>query len=990
MRLAREGRVVARRGQEQYLAGLAAALRSRSSAAEGTARLQAAEQTVRGLESLRDAARKADEARAAAERSRTELSAATAACEAAAARSVRFAASQTQVPEQNSGPAEIDPTADESALLDEVDSARQAWDSRPTPPPLDGPCTRQLRRELAALPDGVDPAVRALAQQHREALDAAVTRPGPRPSPRPSPAPPDELRRIADVLVAPAPARLDTPAGDEPELAELTSVVEAAKTRQRDTAAAAEAAEQEAAAAGERYERMRAAAPIAGGRRPGKTAGRLKALALTILGVGVGLAALYFGLLAALVFSAIVILPVVVSLLAAVVVAVRAMRRATGRQTGKPLVEDLVGAIVVVREKKAAAARAREEADAAERHLAECQTRQDAVLRGERPDPAREQALDWCTRHGLRADPAALRALADRTHQQSAWHDAERSRLAAAVARTGDELRAALRERGILDEGSPLEQFARYETQAGGTSARRAELERALAARVAAEETAAEVVVARREAVARLRSAAGAAGFDPTGEPEALVAALDGWRAARPARGAVALAERPRAVAHLPADVTVGPGQPRHAAAGPADSEPEPTRELAALLDGGSTADLRGQEEALRAERDERLTQAWAADLAACEARQRRDELADAAGVDPVRAGDRSFVTALLEVAQAEVRRARGALEERPVAAPLPADGPGVARADEEVESAEAELRRIEQLRRTTALTRRFLARAQEQAHRDIAPVLAATLRSWLPGVTRGRYVDATVDPETLAIQVYGSGGRWRPLDRLSAGTTDQVYLLLRVALAQHLATTGETCPLLLDGVTAQSDDERTQEILDLLLRLAAERQVVLFTQEESVLRWAREHLGRRPPPRPRAHPPHRGLTPRSSARVGTDWPANVAVGPAGRSGPERHIRGPIRTDSREHPAGAPGPVQVESIQRGAAGRGSTRPPAALGSGSSIGARTRCRSGSGTGLSASSRYSRCPSASRSVTYPAACSCSSSRSTSRSQRLGTTL
>jgi hypothetical protein len=318
--------------------------------------LQAAEQKVRGLESLRDAARKADEARAAAERSRTELSAATAACEAAAARSLRVEALQTQVPEQNSGPAEIDPPADESALLDEVDSARQAWDARPTPPPLDGPCPRQLRRELAELLDGVDPAVRALAQQHREALNATATRPGPRPSPRPSPAPPDELRRIADVLAAPAPDRLGVPAGDAPELAELTSEVEAAQTRQRDTAAAAEAAEQEAAAAGERYERMRAAAPIAGGRRPGKTARRLKALALTILGVGVGLAALYFGLLAALVFSAIVILPVVVSLLAAVVVAVRAMRRATGRQTGKPLVEDLVGAIVVVREKKAAAA----------------------------------------------------------------------------------------------------------------------------------------------------------------------------------------------------------------------------------------------------------------------------------------------------------------------------------------------------------------------------------------------------------------------------------------------------------------------------------------------------------------------------------------------------------------------------------------------------------------------------------------------------------
>ena len=71
------------------------------------------------------------------------------------------------------------------------------------------------------------------------------------------------------------------------------------------------------------------------------------------------------------------------------------------------------------------------------------------------------------------------------------------------------------------------------------------------------------------------------------------------------------------------------------------------------------------------------------------------------------------------------------------------------------------------------------------------------------------------------------------PVDRLSAGTADQVYLLLRVALAQHLAATGETCPLLLDGVTAQADGERTPEILDLLLKLGDQRQVVLSTQEE-------------------------------------------------------------------------------------------------------------------------------------------------------------
>ena len=71
-------------------------------------------------------------------------------------------------------------------------------------------------------------------------------------------------------------------------------------------------------------------------------------------------------------------------------------------------------------------------------------------------------------------------------------------------------------------------------------------------------------------------------------------------------------------------------------------------------------------------------------------------------------------------------------------------------------------------------------------------------------------------------------------------------------------------------------------------------------------------------------------------------------------------------TASASSPA-CPSPDPPRPVQRGAAGRGSTRPSAALGRGSSIGARTWCRSGSGTGLSVASRYSRRPSASRSVT-----------------------
>jgi AAA domain len=890
LRVAREARVVARRGHEQYLTDLATAGERRSAAGSSAERLRAAEQSVRALEQVAGAAGAAEEARAAADRSREALSAAAAACEEATRRSTRVAALRAQVPEQNSGPhsvtrprgerdADVGSAWDvadqaDAALLDTVTSARSAWDAAPFLAPLEGPAADTLRGELAGLPeDGVDPQVRTLADAHREALSAAAEHPAPpsaRPSPRPVPAP-AELRRVADALAAPPTVtKVATVTGLD--VAELGSAVEAARARQRAATEAAETAERDAVAAEEHYQQLRATAAAADARRhrprPG---GRLRTLTLTVLTLGVGLAALYFGLLAALVVSALVILPVVVSLLTVVVVAVRAMKRAaTGRNTGdgRPVVEDLVGAIVTVREKRAVAVRAREEARAAEQHAAECRARHVAALRGEQPDPAREQAVAWCTRHGLRADADALRSLAARTEEQAAQRDVERSRLAAAVASTGDALRAALRERGILDEGTPIEQFARYEAQARSTAApheaRRAELERALAGRLEAEEAAAHAATARRDAVAQLRSAAGAVGLDPSGDPETLVRALDGWCAVRRPRSAVALADRPHTNGH-----GNGPGNGNgyvaangnghagngHAGNGHVDhgigngygrggDEPttETAAELAALLAGGSVADLRRQEDDLRAVRDERLAQAWTADLEACEARRRRDELARAAGIDPVRAGDRTFVAALLDVARNEERQARAAVAEHGSTA-VPAQAPAVARADEEVEAAESALRRMEQLRRTTVLTRRYLARAQEQTHRDVAPVLAATLREWLPGVTRGRYVDALVDPETLAVQVFGRTGAWRPVDRLSAGTADQVYLLLRVALAQHLAATGETCPLLLDGVTAQADGERATEILDLLLKLGGERQVVLFTQEDAVLRWAREHL---------------------------------------------------------------------------------------------------------------------------------------------------
>ncbi len=173
----------------------------------------------------------------------------------------------------------------------------------------------------------------------------------------------------------------------------------------------------------------------------------------------------------------------------------------------------------------------------------------------------------------------------------------------------------------------------------------------------------------------------------------------------------------------------------------------------------------------------------------------------------------------------------------------LAASVPSVAEAEEALDSARAELDRVMQLQATLTLARRFLEAAQDRVHRDIAPVLAASLRPWLPGVTVGRYTDVLVDPSTLQVEVCGPSRDWHPAHRLSYGTAEQVYLLLRIALADHLTRGHDTCPLILDDVTVHADAARTSEILALLLKISEQRQVILFTQEEQVADWAHEHL---------------------------------------------------------------------------------------------------------------------------------------------------
>lgn len=423
----------------------------------------------------------------------------------------------------------------------------------------------------------------------------------------------------------------------------------------------------------------------------------------------------------------------------------------------------------------------------------------------EAADPAATAGAEPA-RRGLPADSAALRSLADAldraeyaADERARW-GRRRGELRAAEEAADGRLRAALAARALrLEPGEPvLGAFERYRDECRQRRDR-GERARTHRARVEAEARAAEVQRQRAAAAHALHAAAMSAGvvLDGAGagadaaREEDLLSGLGAWRARREQR-----LQELRAARH--------------------DWE-----RLQVLLGGDTLAAL--EQRATDAERAarERASGLDPALLAAVDL-----------GADADGALQRLRDTAAAADTELQLARQRAEDHARRM--------PPVAEAEEALAAAEREHARVAALDEVLTLTETKLREAEERAHRDIAPVLQATLRRWLPVVTLNRYLDAMVDPKDLAVSVCSEGGAWRDAGALSHGTAEQIYLLLRVALVEHLGKRDEPCPLLLDDVTVQADAKRTRAILDALAEIARERQVILFSQEDEVLQWAR------------------------------------------------------------------------------------------------------------------------------------------------------
>lgn len=114
--------------------------------------------------------------------------------------------------------------------------------------------------------------------------------------------------------------------------------------------------------------------------------------------------------------------------------------------------------------------------------------------------------------------------------------------------------------------------------------------------------------------------------------------------------------------------------------------------------------------------------------------------------------------------------------------------------------------------------------------HRKLAPQISRTSSDLISLITDGKYKTLKVD-EGLNISV-SDGGSQAPVaaNALSQGTVDQVYLVLRLALAQLFSENKESLPVILDDSFTQYDDKRAFQAMKAFERLIARNQVLIFT----------------------------------------------------------------------------------------------------------------------------------------------------------------
>ncbi|MNR95181.1 hypothetical protein D3C72_263080 [compost metagenome] len=151
-----------------------------------------------------------------------------------------------------------------------------------------------------------------------------------------------------------------------------------------------------------------------------------------------------------------------------------------------------------------------------------------------------------------------------------------------------------------------------------------------------------------------------------------------------------------------------------------------------------------------------------------------------------------------------------------------------------------AEFRRLARAWQVRALAEGMITETLKELERTRQPVVLAHAGELFGHVTEGRY-PRLLQAEGGDFRIEDRDGGRREVSVLSRGTSEQLYLCIRLGLVKEFARQSANLPLVMDDVFVNFDPERAHRMAEMLVRFAEEHQVLLFTCHPGTAELLRE-----------------------------------------------------------------------------------------------------------------------------------------------------
>ena len=160
-----------------------------------------------------------------------------------------------------------------------------------------------------------------------------------------------------------------------------------------------------------------------------------------------------------------------------------------------------------------------------------------------------------------------------------------------------------------------------------------------------------------------------------------------------------------------------------------------------------------------------------------------------------------------------------------------------------------ARLQELSQRWTVLALSRYFLEQGRRRFESASQPLVLKEASRFFAELTEGRYTRVMAPLEDENLLVINRQDQHVPVERLSRGTVEQLYLALRLALVQAYHQKGVNLPLVLDDTLVNFDHRRARQAVRLLQEMSATHQLLLFTCHPHIVTLVSETLGPAAPP---------------------------------------------------------------------------------------------------------------------------------------------